>query len=831
MRNKKAMETLPSNLYKSKDWFSVSNFIFLKEDFIFMSNINVNVTDNSKTIEESTLNRINEILLRRKNVFFIPTANWKDTEPLPQAKATQLIATINANIMSYGYSIDGSTFDALIKNNVSMSREMLTFVYSSMSAILSVLTGGNLKYKPMYPNFPAQVMEMDECELYINAIVHYMTFGEWLPEYEEKTRLPLPQKDSLKPVQIVFDLKYLSDILMNLLSSPTSLSEQDKEDIGTIYDIASRYDWCIGYGCKLQSPLYMDYSKVIVFKETRAFMQKILADRNADFYRLPIVNMCETITDVLRMAVAFSDGDVSLAEISKFKKFTRAERRLILGAIETILIKRISNKVSPIYSMTSSEDLFEAARESHSIDYIIEEMFLHREQFLRLGEIVHPGTEKYRKQFPFTACLYDVLRNEKVSSYYGKIDAAIANKDTKELVRLLSSRPGEFARRLDMLLRKNIVNSKTIITEFNRVATQVSNNVLYQVLAHFTDIGTNLNHYSEPRIFFPKGQVAKAYVKANTNGPIEMSNVYQIINICNNAIMKSYLNRDYMGLCYVNPALKNFVMPFSQRSASSASRVLTRGSRMKLDDSSNVIRGFVHWTNLQRGDHEERVDIDLSAAFYDENFNYVTHISYTNLRNDFGCSSGDITNGGSPDGDGVAEFIDIDLNAFTNHKLADRARYVVFQVYSYTNQPFDTMPRASFGWMEREDADFGEIFEPSTVVNKMKLTAKTTVSIPVIFDLQTREFIWADLATGISNRGMVPNNVETNLRGTSLMLYATVNMHKTSVFDVVSKNVKARGSFTHNMEEADIIFDLEKGTDETKKYITPYDVDELMALI
>ena len=799
-----------------------------------MSNINVNVTDNSKVLDKLTLNRINELLVRRKNMFFVPTANWKDDEPLPQEKAMQLLATINANIMSYGYSMDGNTFDTLTKNNVNMSKDMLTFVYRSMSNILASLTGGNVKYKPMYPNFPTEVMKMDLCELYINAIVHYMTFGQWLPEYEKETRLPLPEKGSVRPIQLVFSLESLGEILMNLLSSPTSLSIQDREDIAKIYDIMHINSWKLGYTCKIQSPLYMDYVKFVPFKETRAYLQKVFAKMDADLYRLPIVHMCETITDVLRMAVAFSDGDVSLAEISKFKKFTRAERRLILGAIETILVKRIGNKVSPIYSMTSSEDLFEAARESHSIDYIIEEMFLHREQFLRLGEIVHPGSEKYRKQFPYAACLYDVLRNEKVSSYYGKVDAAITNGDTKELIRLLSSRPGEFARRLDMLLRKNVVDSKTIIAGFNRVADQVSNNVLYQVLAHFTDIGTNNEHYFKPRIFFPKGQVAKAYVKENKNGPIQMSDIYQIINICNNAIMKSYLDRDYMGLCYVNPALKNFVMPFSQRSASSTSRTLTRGSRMKIDDSSNVIRGFIHWTNLQKNEYVDRVDIDLSAAFYNENFNYVTHLSYTNLRNEFGCSSGDITDGGSPDGDGVAEFIDIDLNAVANHRIANKVRYVVFQVYSYTGQAFSDLPNATFGWMEREDAELGEIFEPSTVVNKMNLTSISTVSIPVIFDLETREFIWADLATRIKetySNSSSPNNVESNLRGTSLMLYATINMKKTSVFDVVSKNVKARGSFTHNKEEADIIFDLEKGTDETKKYITPYDVDELMALI
>lgn len=793
-----------------------------------MSNMIVEVGDNTRTIGEVDLIKINEILLRRKNTYFLQTSCWKDEE-LPHDKAMQLIASINANIMSYGYTLDTDALNLLRDCKLTISKNMLTFLYTNMSAILSVLTGGNLKYKPMYPNFPTQVMEMDEIDLYINAVIHYISGGTWLPEYEEKVRLPLPQKDTLKPIHLTFDLEPFTNILMNLLKSPTSLSEQDKEDIKTIYTVLENNYWiCHVYG--IPTLLYTDFNDIIVFKETKAFMQKFLADRNAEFYQMTIRNMNETVTDVLRMAVGLSDGDVSLAEVSKFKKFTRAERRLILGSIENILNKRIGHHVSPANSMTTSEEIFEAARESHCIDYIIDEMFLHREQFLRLGEICHPGSEKYKKQFPYTACLYNILRNEKVSSYYGKIDAALADGNTEKLVGLLSSRPGEFARRLDMLLRKNVVDSKTILSEFSRVADKVSNNVLYQVLAHFTDIGTNTEHYKEPRIFFPKGQTAKAYVRENHNDPIQLSDVYQIINICNNAIMKSYLDRDYLGLCYVNPILKDFVMPFSQRSASSTSRVVTRGSRMKIDNSTNIIRGFVHWTNT---DHDI-VDIDLSAAFYDETFKYVSHVSYTNLKNGLACHSGDITNGGDPNGDGVAEFIDVDLTKLSGTEIAQKSRYLVFQVYSYTGQNFADIPNATFGWMEREDADLGEIFEPSTVVNKMKITATSTLAIPVIFDLETRQFIWADLSLksrAENCRGFVPNNVESTLRGTSLMLYATVNMNKTSVFDVVSKNVKARGSFTHNIEDADVVFDLERGTDETKKYITPYDVDELMALI
>ena len=113
-----------------------------------MSNMTVEVRDNTRTIGEVDLIKINEILLRRKNTYFLQTSCWRDEE-LPHDKAMQLIASINANIMSYGYTLDTDALNLLRDCKLTISKNMLTFLYTNMSAILSVLTGGDLKYKPM----------------------------------------------------------------------------------------------------------------------------------------------------------------------------------------------------------------------------------------------------------------------------------------------------------------------------------------------------------------------------------------------------------------------------------------------------------------------------------------------------------------------------------------------------------------------------------------------------------------------------------------------------------------------------------------------------------
>ena len=51
--------------------------------------------------------------------------------------------------------------------------------------------------------------------------------------------------------------------------------------------------------------------------------------------------------------------------------------------------------------------------------------------------------------------------------------------------------------------------------------------------------------------------------------------------------------------------------------------------------------------------------------------------------------SGDITNGGDPDGSGVAEFLDVNLEKIKSYKKYAKYRYLVFTIHSFTKQkPF-----------------------------------------------------------------------------------------------------------------------------------------------
>jgi ABC-type glutathione transport system ATPase component len=96
----------------------------------------------------------------------------------------------------------------------------------------------------------------------------------------------------------------------------------------------------------------------------------------------------------------------------------------------------------------------------------------------------------------------------------------------------------------------------------------------------------------------------------------------------------------------------------------------------------------------------------------DENFNYTDILSYYNLKEFGGCHSGDIVD--APNG--ASEFIDVNLEKLRQNGV----RYIVMTINSYTHQPFCDLPECFAGWMSRQNANSGEIFEPKTVADRMK---------------------------------------------------------------------------------------------------------------
>jgi hypothetical protein len=691
---------------------------------------------------------LNAIYLRRKRKVLVETAQGLN---LPD----HFLATSLKTIEPYGFTYSLELIEAV----KTLSMDEYLKLHLQLLKEIKQMVGANVHYHPMYTNFPAEVMNEDEGILYLNAIIHYLT--HWLPNSETEKRVPLLDRMDLKVIGLGNQQEF-STMIRSLLESKTSISETDRADI----------EWVIAN----QDDLAPIFPKEIPLKENVAFFVATLL-KYEKIQPEQIVNYFQTATDVLRLATAFSNGDISLATNTVYKKFKRVERRLLLA-----LLEQCPNK--------------------------IEDMMRYKKRWIRLGEILHPG--EYKHRYPRSKEAFDILRdNVKISTFASRLELVLEEKNVMDAVSLLKIRPGEFARRLDHLLRIT-EDTNVIVQSFSEVVQEVSTPVLLQVMTHFQ----TRHEQASLRTFFPKGNVAKMVAIENNLPELETKLCEQIAFICENALFNRFAELPPLGKVFVDDRINDYVVPFSQRSASKALRTIVRGSKLPIPEG-NTIRFFTWWKEgLVNGAETGRVDIDLSAVLYDENWTYQEHISFTNLRSTrYGAyHSGDIVT--APNG--ACEFIDLDIDSILKYG----GRYVVMSLFSFSEQSFAALPECFAGWMIRQHPNSGEIFEPSTVQDKIDLAADTGICIPVILDLQEKTVLWTDLA--LRQHPDFHNTIEANQRGMVAIGQAMTSLKKPNLYNLFMIHARARGILVKDAANADTVLGIDQG-------ITPFDTELIIS--
>lgn len=660
------------------------------------------------------------------------------------------VATFIKNLESVGYAAGKELVEACQK----LTLDDLVLLNDETLNALRKIKGAHVQFRPMYPNFPSQVMEMNDARLYFNAFIHYLSSGSWLPKGDKNPRPALSEETKLQVLNLGTREQF-DKIFTRLASSNTSLSPQDRQDLVWFVD---------AYGDEIVDLL----PETMPNREVRAVVCAQLVGLSASA-AARVSEICDTATDVLRLAVGMSKGDESLAAPALFRSFKRSERKMLLQLLE--------NQKN-----------------------ITEDMLRWKGRWIRLGERLHPG--EYAKKFPKSAEAFANLRDDKhVETFNSKLENALEQKKIEEILNMLKSRPGDLARRLDHVIRLSSDGGEKVAAIFSNVAVKVSTPVLLQVKQHFL----TRNAAPAMRVFMPKGQVAKAQAIPNNLPAISPQACEKIVQICDKTLTERFSKLPALGKCFIDPLLKNYLVPFSQRSASKSLRTTSRGSRMPLPDK-DILRFFIWWKN---GLH--RTDLDLAAAMFDEDFAFLSSITYYNLKDFGGVHSGDIVD--APNG--ASEFIDISKARCIEGKV----RYVTMIINSYTSQPYCDLPECFAGWMARERPGSGEVYEPKTVEDKLDLSADAKIAIPAIFDLKSGEVIWADMS--LTKWPYWYNTVAANLWGIQLTLKAMTMLSKANLYDLLKLHAQARGQLVDDEKQADTRFSVAEGT--------PFDLTKIAA--
>ncbi|QQP97371.1 TerD family protein [Lysobacter enzymogenes] len=684
---------------------------------------------------------MNGIFLRRSGKFLL--------KPGDGGASDAQVAMVQQELEQLGFALAPEALERL----QTQSPEQLARCLRELRPALAKMTGAHRQLRPLFPDFPVGVLRVEEVQLYQRAMFHYVTRLQ-LHAIEPEPSPPLRGGRALRLIGLGTSEEFEA-VCTRLAASPTSLSQQDKDDLG----------WFVG---QYREHVLRMLPESIPFKENFAFIAAALLRRAPGARSEAFVReRLATATDALRVAVAFSEGDVSLAEPTRFGRFPRAVRRLLLQALE-------------------------------ACGDPTEDMLRWKERWKRLGERLHPG--EYRERLPATWNAFLTLREDRP---FERFNSAI-ERDLREgrgdaAAQRLSQRPGELARRLDHLLRSG-AGSDEVLRRFQAAAPRVSTPVLLQLHSHLRHRGR-----APLRVFFPKGDTARAWGARDRRAPLPPGTAEAGAAICADALRARFAERAQLGRCWIDPALRELRAPLAQRAASRSLRTLTRGSRLALPDA-RFMRLFLWWKNGR-----SRTDIDLSAAFFDREFRFLDTISYYNLRGYGGHHSGDVVD--APNG--AAEFIDLDLPRLRESGIG----FVAVSIHSFTEQPYCDLPECFAGWMAREDIASGEPFEARTVHDRIDLASKQNSCLPFLLDLERAQAVWCDVGIGGHPRW---NNAANQLSGISLILRAMEYDASPDLYSLFELHAHARGSPVAERAQADTVFAADGDVD-------PFDVDRIRA--
>ncbi|AOP47598.1 TerD family protein [Streptomyces lydicus] len=413
--------------------------------------------------------------------------------------------------------------------------------------------------------------------------------------------------------------------------------------------------------------------EAVPIRENRALINQARLGVGADL-------LVDTVTDVLRLACALSDGDVTLQEPTRFKALSRPVRRALLAGLDGV-VAAAPAKLADVHA--------------------------HREPFKRLGERLHP--HEYPR-WPHAAQVFAVARGEQQArSLDSRAEELFGMHDVTGAAELLRAAPGKLFRSLDRLLRMCLTQDEreAVVAAAEQVADRVSGRVLLSVREH---LHNRPGETGERRVFV--NRLGRAWVTSDERPPVLPDERKRLISALDAELRRRLPAPEHL---LIDPDVLDVALPLSGKATASGLGVLPRGSLSPVD--GELLRFFVHWKQTHR-----TTDYDLSALMLNADYSTRCWLSYTALTEVEGEHSGDITD--APDG--ASEFINLRLGAV-------RGTFIVPQVNIYAGEGFEEVEESFFGFMLRDADRQGRPFEPRTVRLKSELRGPGRVALPLAF--------------------------------------------------------------------------------------------------
>lgn len=648
----------------------------------------------------------------------------------PSGEGAAVARQFDAALMSAGFKLSGDVLRALS----GLSAQTVRSVAVRTLATVREISGDHVQHNTYFRDFPDNVPDtldfwlgllhetLQDAKLAPAAresqrggvlnLLALKGYGRYRHSYEEmlaaQDELVAAADDRVTVLHLGRALtEEAAELYLRLAESTTPLGEEDLE---TLAKLAAHHT---------SGP----HPARIPVRENRAVINRVRLALGADL-------LVDTVTDVLRLACALSDGDVTLQEPTRFVSMPRPTRRALLAALDGV-VRDAPGKLGDV-----------AAR---------------REPWKRLGERLHPY--EYPK-WAGAADVFAVARDEKKApSVAARFEARLASGDVAGAARVAAGAPGTLFRSLDRLLRLAPDSQEAVLDTAESVAGRVSGRVLLSVREHL------LNRAAEAgrtRLF--ANRLGRAVTVPDTRPPLDPDAAERLSALLDEEIRGRLPS---VGRLVVDPDVLDVALPLSGKAAGKGLGVLPRGSVTPVD--GGLLRFFVYWRQ-----HERRTDFDLSVLMLGEDYGNPEWISYTNLKSVAGEHSGDITD--APEG--ASEFINLTLAKV-------EARFIIPQVDIFSGEGFDQVDESFFGFMLRDGEQKGRPFEARTVRMKSDLRGPGRVALPMVF-LRGDDGRWRAKWLHLHLRGAPEfNRVEDNRVTTAELLRGIVERRYLTVRHLV----------------------------------------------
>lgn len=719
----------------------------------------------------------------------------KESELERKALATQTAA----NFASLGYRLDENT---VIRLAQASKEDILSFYDTYMTALEDQIGSRFQKAQLFYPDFPEQVINKNRIEIMFDQIIYGLSGFKYLPtgEHDEEMfsrertikRFPFIGRLQERPMQVI----------------PAQGSEKDaKELINERIDMAihSLKPYTYAQMNLIEQAIKSDNKYVLrdanlPNHENRAILSYLACKNHQPKLTKQILTEAK---DVLRFATLMStkpenEKIVENMDITKASfKIPRSSRKQVFGILEEIAKKK---------------------------DLTVE-TWQDKETWKRLYKQAHIG--EYEKQFPAVSkSAQDLRHNLTPERYESVLEKSLKEQDLDQALKLLKQRPGVLMRRLDHVLRiadsqpKDVRQEKVqmVLDTVKEAALHAGISTVFDSMQAIQkrDKDENIRRVS----YMHNGHNKVIDISSKARTAFSDQTMQQIKDMSEQiftprALSPRFAGKD-IGKVYISPEMEYYTVPMQTRQVSPGIESFGSGSAIKVDnEKADTQRMFVHWTNIAENGYDSRVDIDLSARIVYAD--YSAYVSWNRSYNENGVTySGDIQNGGSPDGPGAAEYIDID----TQKLKENGAKYVIVNINSYTSQAFSQQPNSYFGWMERSKEDYGDHFEPGTVKSRFKLLGNSTNEVAALYDVQRERMVWID-------QPLIGHIATENEKDVDAIIQQMIDKSIT-IEDLAKANGIANEGYTKNpelMAEADTLFMTRQELEEAKEIYPDVDFD------